>query len=103
MTGSGMSFLCHQARVGEALTKVTSPFHSVSLDHEVTLRAQLGCLQPVRGLSPETTPSLGDLEQKPESEGHSKWTRVKIWETPQLLLGLHLLSLHSLRGRSSVQ
>ena len=103
MTEFGMSFLCRQARVGEALTKVTSPFHSVSLHHEVTPQAKLGCLQPVRGLSPETTPSLGDLEQKPESEGHSKWTRVKIWETPQLLLGLHLLSLHSLRGRSSVQ
>ena len=102
MTEFGMSFLCRQARVGEALTKVTSPFHSVSLDHEVTPQAQLGCLQAVRGLSPETAPSLGDLEQKPESEEHSKWTRVKIWETPQLLLGQHLLSLRSLRGCSRV-
>ena len=51
MTGSGMSFLCPKDRVGKALTVVTSLFHSVLLDHEVTPQAQLGCLQPVRGLS----------------------------------------------------
>ena len=70
MTEFRMSFLCRQ--VGDALRKVTLPFLSVSLDHEVTPQAQLGCLQAVRGLSPETAPSLGDLEQKPESEEHSK-------------------------------
>ena len=46
MTEFGMSFLCHQDRVGEALTKVTSPFHSVSLDHEVTPQANKVGLPP---------------------------------------------------------